>query len=421
MWSAALVALCIGGVAPRTAWPQAGAPQGPEFRVNTYTTVNQQFASVARAIGGDFVVVWSSYLQDGSRFGIYGQRYLGGGTPVGPEFRVNTYTPGAEYLGSVAMDGAGNFVVVWVTQEGQDGSLNGIFGQRYAASGAPLGGEFRVNTYTTGDQSSPSVAVGNAGDFVVVWRSFLQDGSNTGVFGQRYSSSGAPAGSEFRVNTYTTNLQSEPAVSMDPAGNFVVLWRSGPGHDGSLYGVFGQRYAVSGIPLGGEFRVNTHIIGAQESPAVAHDGSGGFVAVWNSDGQDGSDLGVYGQRYDGGGTPLGPEFRVNTHTTGEQGYSALTRDAAGNFVVVWRSYGQDGFTSGVFGQRYDGGGSPVGPEFRVNTYTTFGQNGPKVAVDALGNFVVGWNSLVQDGDNWGVFAQRYGPIVPVELMQFDVD
>jgi hypothetical protein len=33
----------------------------------------------------------------------------------------------------------------------------------------------------------PSVAADDAGDFVVVWTSSGQDGSNYGVFGQRYS------------------------------------------------------------------------------------------------------------------------------------------------------------------------------------------------------------------------------------------
>ena len=54
------------------------------------------------------------------------------GDPVGPEFRVNTYTTGDQYAGirSVAADPLGNFVVVWVS-DFQDGSNRGIFGQRY--------------------------------------------------------------------------------------------------------------------------------------------------------------------------------------------------------------------------------------------------------------------------------------------------
>ena len=49
-----------------------------------------------------------------------------------------------------------------------------------------LGGEFQVNTYTTSSQSGPSVAMDGAGNFVVVWQSSGQDGSSGGVFGQRF-------------------------------------------------------------------------------------------------------------------------------------------------------------------------------------------------------------------------------------------
>jgi len=55
-----------------------------------------------------------------------------GAQALGTEFQVNTYTtshqlssgPGAH---QVAADASGNFVVVW-NSNGQDGSLDGIFG-----------------------------------------------------------------------------------------------------------------------------------------------------------------------------------------------------------------------------------------------------------------------------------------------------
>ena len=108
--------------------------------------------------------------------------------------------------------------------------------------GNPLGPEFPVNSQTLDDQINSSVALDPSGNFVVVWQSDLQDGSYEGVFGQRYASSGAPIGPEFRVNTYTTGIQEDPAVASDASGNFVVVWRSN-GQDGSYSGVFGQRFS----------------------------------------------------------------------------------------------------------------------------------------------------------------------------------
>jgi hypothetical protein len=78
----------------------------------------------------------------------------------------------------------------WTSRaDAQDGSSSGVFGQRYANSGSPLGAELRVNTYMTGTQStqfSRSVASASDGNFVVVWGSYLQDGSASDLFGQLY-------------------------------------------------------------------------------------------------------------------------------------------------------------------------------------------------------------------------------------------
>ena len=73
---------------------------------------------------------------------------------------------------------------------------------------------------------------------------------------------------------------------------------------------------------GEEFHINTHTSGNQEMPSVAAFPGGGFVVVWESDGQDGSSLGIYGQRFDGAGAGVGEEFHVNTHTADGQRWPA---------------------------------------------------------------------------------------------------
>ena len=410
-------------LAPRIAAAQ-GQPLGPEFRVNTFTTGDQTApsrASVAADGSGNFVVVWESDGQDASSNGLFAQRYDASGAPLGLEFRVNTFTTGDQSWGAVAADPSGNFIAVWQGNL-QDGSGYGVFGQRYASTGIPLGAEFRVNTFTTGDQRHPFVNAAPSGDFLVVWHSNGQDGSLYGIFGQRYSSSGAPLGPEFRANTYTTQAQGFPTAASDSSGNFVVTWRSfNQPPDSFSYGVFGQRYDSSGAPLGGEFPINTHTTSGQGRPSVAADPSGNFIVVWSSYQQDGvPGSGVYGQRYAASGAPLGAEFRVNTYTTNLQYGASVAADAAGNFVVAWMSV-QDGSAYGVYGQRYTASGAPTGPEFRVNTFTTGFQGYPSVASDPAGDFVVVWQGSLQDGSAYGMFGQRFGRIVPVELMRLRVE
>jgi hypothetical protein len=399
-------------VLPRAASAQP-QPAGSEFQVNTYTTSFQIGHAVAMGADGHFLAVWGADLQDGSGSAVTGQRYDAGGSPIGGEFQINTYTTNAQSYPGLAMDRQGRFIVVW-SSSGQDGSNTGIFGQRFDAAGAPIGGEFQVNTYTTSYQRSPAVAVEGQGRFVVIWQSAQQDGSFNGIFGQRFDAAGASIGGEFQVNSYTTDHQSDPAVAMDAGGRFVVVWTSEI-QDGSFQGIFAQRYDAAGAPLGGEFRVNSYTTSTQWLPAVATDSAGNFAVAWQSYSQDGYRHGIFARRFDAAGQPQGADFQVNTYTTGDQYAPAVAMAATGQFVVVWGSRDQDGDGFGVFGQRYDATGLPLGGEFQVNSYTTGPQERPVAAMDPHGNFVVVWSSYAQDGNNSGLFGQRYGGLVPAAL------
>jgi hypothetical protein len=270
----------------------------------------------------------------------------------------------------------------------------------------PLGGEFQVNTYTSGRQSYPDMARDDWGNFVVVWQSDFKDGSNWGIIGQRFDSAGGAVGGEFLVNTYTTGIQSLPAVAMVDQGAFVVVWNSDD-QDGSNRGIFSQRFDSAGVAVGGESQVNTYTIDHQVFPRIATDGSGAYVVVWESAGQDGSSWSIIGQRFDSAGGAVGGEFQVNTYTTGSQSFPSVAMDDRGTFEMVWHSDGQDGDSYGIFGQRFDSAGGAVGGESQVNTYTTDHQAIPKIATDESGVSVVVWESTGQDGSSTGIFGQRF--------------
>ncbi|MEM6784560.1 MAG: hypothetical protein AAF624_12590, partial [Bacteroidota bacterium] len=412
--------------APEAQAQVASTAAGAEFQVNTYTTSVQSFSAVARDADGDFVVVWesgNSFLgsQDGSTSGIYGQRYAADGTPLGSEFLVNTFTTSLQQRPAVAMDADGDFVVVWQSGDydgdTQDGDSYGIYAQRYASDGTALGSEFQVNTYTTSFQFEPAVAMDADGDFVVAWTSDGPDGASFGIAAQRYAADGTAQGSEFQVNTYTTSLQQNPAVAMDADGDFVVVWESYQSINRNE--IFGQRYSAAGTPQGVEFQVNTDTAGNQESPAIAMDADGDFVVVW--EGPDVSVIGVFAQRYASDGTAQDAEFQVNTYTTDRQSFPAVAMDADGSFVTTWTSSYQDGDRTGVFAQRYSDvpASVPEGGEAAVNIATAGGQADPAVAIDDAGDFVVTWEG--SDADGTGILAQRYNADGTPAGFQFQVN
>jgi Ca2+-binding RTX toxin-like protein len=377
---------------------------GGEFRVNTYTRYNQFEPPVASLADGGFVITWTTNGQDGSYDGVFAQRFAADGNTVGGEFQVNTYTTNDQCTPSVASLSNGGFVITW-TSSVQDGSGDGVFAQRFAVDGSKTGDEIQVNTYTTSYQWNSSVASLPNGEFVITWQSNGQDGDSYGIFAQRFDANGTRAGVEFQVNTYTTSYQDVPSITSLSDG-FVITWQSF-GQDGSGEGVFAQRFAVDGTKIDDEFRVNTYTTNDQCTPSVASLSDGGFVFTWMSSGQDGDGWGVFAQRFAADGSKVGGEIQVNTSTEMSQMNPSVASLADGAFVITWQSYTQDGSYDEIFVQRFAADGTKMGGEIQVNTYTAGYQTIPSVASLPDGGFVITWQSRDQDGSGEGVFAQRF--------------
>jgi hypothetical protein len=395
-----------------------GQARAADFQVNTFTAANQLYPDVARAEDGTFVVVWETNNLDGESYGIFGQRFDAAGARLGVEFQVNSYTTGAQRLPGLAMNDAGAFVVVWRGGGNQDGSDYGVFGRRFDSTGAAQAFEFQVNSYTTGGQGSPAVALEQDGDFVVSFETPRDGyGGSSAIFARRFDSTGVAAAPEFRVNSHTEYTQRYSAIATDGDGDFVVVWDS-RNQDGGIagnYGVFGQRFDSAGAALALEFQVNLYTLSDQFFPDIAAAGGGAFVVVWQSF-QDGSDLGVFARRFDSTGSAVGGELQVNAFTTGTQGRPAIGMADAGDFLVAYRDGTRDGNQDGVFARRFDAAGSPAAADFQVNSYTVNDQRLPAVALGDDGGFAVVWQSAQQDGFGFGIF----GHLVPA-LAVLDID
>ncbi|MEO1688837.1 MAG: hypothetical protein AAFU61_13110, partial [Pseudomonadota bacterium] len=279
------------------------------------------FDSVTGEIDG-YVVVWTSGGQDqpgSGNTGVYGQRYDADGAPLGDEFRINSSLPNNQEDPSVAGLTGGGFVAVW-TDNTLDGSGRGIFATRYDAAGVAVPGqtEFQVNTETSSTQSQPRVVGLSDGGYQVTWTSATSgsagDGDSNGIFTQRYDATGSAVGGERQVNAETAGGQDVSDVAALAGGRAVVVWVSdtdGTAGDGSNEGVFARFLDDQGVPDGDEFQVNAFTIGEQNDPQVAALASGDFVVIWRSAQQDGASGGIYGQMFTAAGVALGSEFRVN--------------------------------------------------------------------------------------------------------------
>ncbi|MEX2141892.1 MAG: hypothetical protein WD894_21685, partial [Pirellulales bacterium] len=386
----------------------SATPLGVEAIVNATTANTQQTQAespqaVAADASGNYVVAWSSQLQDGTGWGVYAQQFNAAGVAQGGEISVNTDTLADQQFASVAMDSAGNFVVVWSSTTSGDSEVKA---RLYNSSGVAQTGQVAVNTTTADEQSFASVAMDNTGKFVVTWTSNLQDGGGQGIYGQRFDSTGLAQGAEFLVNTTTANDQMHSQVAMDSDGDFVITWSSNLQDTGG-WGVYAQRYNASGIAQGSEFQVNTTTANDQQWATVDMDSAGNFVVSWTSANQDTGGLGIYAQRYDAAGTALNGEFLLNTTTAGDQQNSRVSVDANGEFVITWSSFNQDSAgTWGVYAKKFTSGGAVEDAEFRVNTTLAGDQQHAAVVLTGLDTAVFVWSGN-GPGDADGVFSQRY--------------
>lgn len=327
-----------------------GTLYGAKYRVNTRTSATQANPVIASLSGGSFVIAWQSDGQDGSGYGVYAQCYRKNNT-VGSEFRANSYTTIDQNYPSIAGLTDGGFVIAWTSSQ-QDGSTDGVYLQRFTSNAEAYGSEERVNTYTLSYQEMSSIAGLSSGGYVITWMSKNEDGSGYGIFAQHYTFTGSRFGSEFRVNTHTADQQYHPAIASLPDGGFVITWMS-QYQDGSGWGIYAQRYSADNSKYATEFRVNTVTMGDQLYPAIASLSDGGFVITWTSEGQDGSGYGIYAQCYTSLSAVNGSEFQVNTYTNGDQTYSTVASAADGSFLITWMSKGQDSLGNSIYAKMFN--------------------------------------------------------------------
>jgi Ca2+-binding RTX toxin-like protein len=370
-----------------------------------------------------FFVVWETFAQDGSAWGVFGQRLDALGAKVGPEFPVTSYTLGGQTGADVASLSDGGFIVTWTsgpdqfTNEGiGDGDGSGIFAQRFTALGAKNGDEFRINSTVTANQFGPAIAELKDGQVAAAWISY---GPDAGVYARVYDSSGQSVRSEFKVNIDRVSGPGTPSITPLNNGGFLAVWLSVANDN---YDVSARRFDAAGQPVGDEFVVNTISDGFQTEQAAAGLADGGFVVTWRSQG------GIHAQRYNADGTTRGGEFVVNTTGSTNPEGPTITALSNGGFLIGW----SDMFASGLYdsgsdlyARAYDSAGIAQGLQFRINAITNGQQYFPSVTDDGNGGFVAVWMGHNEAGE-FDVYTRTFSstsanaaPVAPAAEFALD--
>ncbi|MEM8677758.1 MAG: peptidylprolyl isomerase [Planctomycetota bacterium] len=279
-----------------------------------------------------------------------------------------------------------------------------------------------TSTSSTGEIAAGQVVFGTNGETLTVSHgapsASARTGSSEEIFVHRFDSDGNQIEDAILANQITRGDQMNPTIAAANDGSFLVVW-DGRG-EGDRQGIFARRFDADGTPLGDQFRVNTTTGGDQVMPDVAMALDGTAVVTWHGVGT-GDTFGVFSQRIGSDDALLGDETRVNLVTENAQGYASVAMDNDGNYVVAWSSKDQDGDDWGIFAQRFNADGSRNLDVIAVNTTTEGSQHYADVDMTASGSYAIVWSSFEQDGDSWGLFGALFDaqPESFLELIEED--
>lgn len=353
----------------------SGVKQGAEFKMSTtvslFGSVNNP--QVAMNASGAYAVTWYEYNPGIlgiilPSWTVYLQRFNAAGTSLGTtkvfdSLSLLTFSGDPQMYPSVAMDSSGNISVV--TRNGSEVDI-----EWYNSSGSKLGSD-RVDSGNGNTKNQVSVSMSTAGT-VVTWTE-----SGTEIYGQLYNASRVAVGGNFHVNTTTTGSQTQSSVGMDGTGAFVVSWTS---TQGGTNDIFAQRFSNAGAKVGSEFQVNNTSTDSQVGSSISVDSSGAFLIAWQSNLQDGSGTGVYVRQYQSDGFAGLFDQIANTTTSGAQSTPSVAFSGT-KAVVVWNGNGT-GDGAGIFAQRLTVGANQAPTATLGGTNLNYTENAGSVAVDA---------------------------------------
>ncbi|MEP2277774.1 MAG: cadherin-like domain-containing protein, partial [Reichenbachiella sp.] len=397
-----------------------------EFTVSQNSTNDQITPSVDMDEEGNFIVVWKGREGSGTTYSVLNVRKYNNGVPQDDAevlISFSDYSANKAKTPDVDLNGDGSFAVAW-EYEDFVGSSEYIRAQIFDGDGSPqVDGDISVAGFSY--VSNPKIAADKDGGFVVVYDA-EDNGTYEYIQGSRYNRFGDEIESwDFYNDGGEDNRAGHPAIGMNDRGDFVVAWEDNLNAIGGEctygdcdgYGIYftqyqdgeNQPYSVSSSEI-----VNTYDNGDQILPAIAKDGDGNYVVVWQ--GYSGEDIQdeILGQRFNNEGEKIGDEFIINTTTTDDQTQPDVAMNADGDFIVTWASYDEASSSQRIYAQMYNASAEPIGTEHLLAS--EFDYSEPAVAIDEDGDAIV-----VYVQDYFNVLARRINADGTLDGDEFKID
>jgi hypothetical protein len=292
----------------------------------------------------------------------------------------------------LAVSPSGEIEVVWRYVSGRPGYHPvpfhmGIQGQRFDAAGQPMA-SFDQGPSAIRVPERLKLAMHPEGDFMLFWqevpvaRSFYPSFAVTGDregWAERFDAGGAA------VKWVYLQFLPDDAAPL-PQDRFVAVGRNSNAPGAALYAHF---LSTQGLDRRSPVLVTSEALEPGSPAAVAADRSGRSVVVWSVAPSGAGPAGIFAQRFNALGAPLGGPFRVS-QWEGHDLAPSVSTDAQGNFIVAWQR------GAGIYARAFNAEGAPQGDEIAVDSAAVEDQ-APSVALTGDGRFAVLWQSSWSSG------------------------
>lgn len=284
---------------------------------------------------------------------------------------------------AIAMDSAGNAIVVWQ----QEDDPRDIWANRYDAGSASWGTPVIIDN-TDVSVISPKVGMDDNGNAIAVWAQ--SDGMNSHeAWANRYDANSGSWETAQMIETDSAGSTQAFEVAVTPDGDAIAVWRQ---YDDGRGDIWANHYDSSGASWGLPELIEENDAGSARDPHVAAGRSGSVMAVWVQD--DGSTENVWANRFRPESDSWAGVEVVGDPDAGRAGYPHVAMDAYGNAIAVWQQ--NDDIRHNLWSSRYDAETTQWSSPILVEAESDSAVAG-RIAVDGFGNAVAVW---IQADDIW---------------------
>ena len=337
---------------------------------------NAYSAQVAMDSTGNAIVVWQQ--DDGTVYNLWANRYDATTLSWGTAEEIESNS-GSAYSAQLAMDGAGNVMVVW--RQSGDSAVN-IWANRYSATTISWGTAEQIDGSSVGTAYIPQIAMDSAGNAIVVWQ------HEDAIWGNRYNATTSSWGTADLISTDGESANS-PKIAMNSVGNAILVWLQS---DGTVERLWSNRYNGTSSVWGTAEKIENNSESASY-PQIVMDGGGNGIVVWLQ--SDGTVERLWSNRYNATSSTWGAAEKIENNSESAY-YPQLAMDGEGNTIAVWQQ--SDGTVDNIWSNVYSIATSSWGDAdtVRISNQAAYA---PQIAINSDGKAIVIWRQSDSTVDN----------------------